>query len=150
MAEKKTTAQKWADMTTVGKVTFVATTIGAITTALIGMYSVGAYGIDKIDARTERLVVASAVVEEKMTTVVEENAYNVVKSSLDRRYISSEIRSLKLELRIIQQTIRDYNQIEDQRPLSASEREELDELKDDRDHIKQEIKDLEDERDGLA
>jgi hypothetical protein len=121
-----------------------------ITAAAIGLHSIGSYGIDKIDARTEQLVISSPIVNEQMISVVKEQAYGAIEVSLDRRYISSEIRSLKLELRLIQSAIRDFNYIESERTLSPSERGELEELKADRKLIKQDIKDLESDLNGLA
>lgn len=149
-AEKKTTGKKFAEMTLVGKVTFVAATIGTILATIISGQQVGSWGIDKIDARTERLVASSVVVDSKVIQLIDENAYTAVKVSLDRRSIQSDMRLLRLELRLIQGDIRDINSTSEGRPLSPDERTDLEELKNDRRDIKQEIKYLEDELNHLA
>lgn len=134
----------------VGKVTMITTAIGGILTVVIGTHQIGSWGLDKIDQRTERLIVTSEAVENHVSTLISNNAYDAVKESLDRRGMAADIRSLKLELRIIKGAIRDYNELESERALSPEEREDLNELKYDRDLIKQEIKDLTNELNGFS
>ena len=135
---------------TVGKVTMITTAIGGILTVVIGTHQIGSWGLDKIDERTERMIVTSKAVESHVSTLISNNAYDAVKESLDRRGMAADIRSLKLELRIIKGAIRDYNGIENERTLTPEEREELNELKYDRDIIKQEIKDLTNALNGFS
>ena len=136
-------SKPFSEMTGIGKVTFVAATIGTIMTAVIGTHQVGSYSLDKLDERTSRVVVDSQYVNNHVLNLIDENAYSAVRVAFEQRNIVSDIHSMSLELRMIKSEIRDLNSISESRPLTPDEKADLEELKLDREHIKQEIKDLE-------
>jgi peptidoglycan hydrolase CwlO-like protein len=144
----------FSDMTPVGKVTYIGTAVGVVFGAIFSLFQVVAFASDHLDERTVQLIESDKLIEARIVKVAGDNAWGAVNIKVsggikaiqkDIQRISTQqtIRFMKMERRMIGSEIRDITRSVES--LNPEQQEDIEQLRDDRKVILEEIKDLEEE-----